>query len=248
MIDVGKFFWHSALDWLVKYKIPRIDAIIITHDHFDAIGGLDDLRDWSRTANKPIPIFLRSSDYTTIRTMFPYLTKAPPTQYSAIPGSDLVDPSPAKEIQNNKIGRIVPELEFVIIDPDKPFIVEGLEFEGLPVYHGGEYICLGYKFGKQETVAYISDTNLVPDSTREKVKGVDLLILDCLFIDTNYSHFSKEEALQETRKIRAKKTLFIGMNHVLEHDATNQELAQLGDAEAIDVQLAYDGLKVELHL
>lgn len=28
------------MEWLAKYKIQIIDAIIISHDHFDAIGGM----------------------------------------------------------------------------------------------------------------------------------------------------------------------------------------------------------------
>lgn len=253
VIDVGKFFWHSAMEWLVKYKIPRIDAIILTHEHFDAVGGLDDLRDWTRTLQMPIPIFLRQSDHATLQTMFPYLTKSTPRPYGSLSenermGIRVTNATPESLVEKPiYFERVVPDLQFVIIDENTPFKVEGLEFTPLPVLHGGDYVCLGYKFGVKNTVAYISDAKVIPDASRDKVKGVDLLILDCLYIDTNYSHFCKAESIEETRKIAPKKALYIGMNHVLEHYATNESL-KVEFSNGPDVELAYDGMRVPIEL
>ena len=44
LIDAGKDFRQSALELFPKYKLRRIDALLLTHAHADAINGLDDLR------------------------------------------------------------------------------------------------------------------------------------------------------------------------------------------------------------
>ncbi|KAE8725835.1 clathrin light chain 1-like [Hibiscus syriacus] len=44
IIDVGKTFREQVLRWFTFHKIPRIDSIILTHEHADAILGLDDIR------------------------------------------------------------------------------------------------------------------------------------------------------------------------------------------------------------
>jgi phosphoribosyl 1,2-cyclic phosphodiesterase len=47
LIDCGKSFYESALHICVKHKIRKIDAVLLTHGHVDAILGIDDLRQWT---------------------------------------------------------------------------------------------------------------------------------------------------------------------------------------------------------
>ncbi|KAK9155124.1 hypothetical protein Sjap_002604 [Stephania japonica] len=44
LIDVGKTFREQVLRWFTRHKIPRVDSIILTHEHADAVFGLDDVR------------------------------------------------------------------------------------------------------------------------------------------------------------------------------------------------------------
>src|SRR3990170_1526672 len=36
VIDTGKFFWHSAIEWFPKYRVPNIVCRLLLHDHADA--------------------------------------------------------------------------------------------------------------------------------------------------------------------------------------------------------------------
>ncbi|KAB2612989.1 hydrolase [Pyrus ussuriensis x Pyrus communis] len=219
LIDAGKFFYHSALQWFTAYGIRTIDAVIITHSHADAIGGLDDLRDWTNNVQPSIPIYVAQRDFEVMKKTHYYL----------------VDTSAVLA------GAAVSELQFNIIRED-PFVVQDLKFTPLPVWHGQGYRSLGFRFGN---VCYISDVSDIPEETYPLLKDCELLILDALRPDRSSStHFGLPRALEEVRKIQPRKTLFTGMMHLMDHEKVNDYLLKLKETEGLDVQLSYDGLRV----
>ena len=44
LVDCGKTFREQAIEFFPKKGLRKIDALILTHHHADAIDGLDDLR------------------------------------------------------------------------------------------------------------------------------------------------------------------------------------------------------------
>lgn len=223
LIDAGKFFYHSALRWFPTYGIRTIDAVIITHSHADAIGGLDDLRDWTNNVQPSIPIYVARRDFEVMKKTHYYL----------------VDTSVVLE------GAAVSELQFHIIH-EKPFTVHDLKITPLPVWHGRGYRSLGFRFGN---ICYISDVSDIPDETYPLLENCDLLILDALKPEgSTTTHFGLPRALDEVRKIQPKRTLFTGMMHLMDHEEINAYLLRLKDTEGLDVQLSYDGLRVPINL
>lgn len=78
---------------------------------------------------------------------------------------------------------------------------------------------------------------------------MDLLILDALSKKRPHTtHFYLPQSLEAVKKIQPKRALLVGMTHQFEHDRDNEELAEWSKREGIDVQLAYDGLKVPINL
>ncbi|KAH0460080.1 hypothetical protein IEQ34_010743 [Dendrobium chrysotoxum] len=104
LVDAGKFFYHSALTWFPIFGLRNIDAVIITHSHADAIGGLDDLRDWTNNVQPFIPIYVAKHDFEVMKMTHYYL----------------VDTSVVLE------GAAVSELQFNIIK-EEPFVVHNLK-------------------------------------------------------------------------------------------------------------------------
>ncbi|BAF24909.2 Os09g0363800 [Oryza sativa Japonica Group] len=125
LIDAGKFFYHSALQWFPAYGLRTIDAVIITHSHADAIGGLDCLRDWTNNVQPTIPIYVAERDYEVMKM----------THYYLIDTSVVIP------------GAAVSALQFNIIK-EEPFTVHNLEVIPLPVWHGQGYRSLGFRFGR----------------------------------------------------------------------------------------------------
>ncbi|KAF2915869.1 putative hydrolase C777.06c [Oryza sativa Japonica Group] len=223
LIDAGKFFYHSALQWFPAYGLRTIDAVIITHSHADAIGGLDCLRDWTNNVQPTIPIYVAERDYEVMKM----------THYYLIDTSVVIP------------GAAVSALQFNIIK-EEPFTVHNLEVIPLPVWHGQGYRSLGFRFGR---VCYISDVSDIPKETYKLLEDCELLIMDALRPDRSSStHFGLPRALEEVRKIKPKKTLFTGMMHLMDHEKVNNELAKLMETEGLDIQLSYDGLRVPVWL
>ncbi|RZC51863.1 hypothetical protein C5167_020285 [Papaver somniferum] len=207
----------------VNYWLRTIDAVIITHSHADAIGGLDDLRDWTNNVQPSIPIYVANRDFEVMKK----------THYYLVDTSVIIP------------GAAVSELQFKIIE-EEPFIVEDLKITPLPVWHGINYRSLGFRFGN---VCYISDVSEIPEETYPLLEDCDLLIMDALRPDRSSStHFGLPKALEEVRKIKPKRTLFTGMMHLMDHEIVNEYLATLMNTEGLDVQLSYDGLSVPVKL
>ncbi|KAL6846325.1 hypothetical protein ACP4OV_023773 [Aristida adscensionis] len=217
VVDAGKFFYHSAI------QLRAIDAVIITHSHADAIGGLDCLRDWTNNVQPSIPIYVAERDYEVMKM----------THYYLIDTSVVIP------------GAAVSALQFNIIK-EQPFMVHNLEVIPLPVWHGQGYRSLGFRFGD---ICYISDVSDIPEETYKLLENCELLILDALRPDGSSStHFGLPRALEEVRKIKPKKTLFTGMMHLMDHEKVNNDLARLMETEGLDIQLSYDGLRVPVRL
>ncbi|KAK1630365.1 hypothetical protein QYE76_004680 [Lolium multiflorum] len=223
LIDAGKFFYHSAIQWFPAFGLREIDAVIITHSHADAIGGLDCLRDWTNNIQPSIPIYVAQRDFEVMKMTHHYLVDTS----TVIPGA------------------AVSTLQFNIIK-EEPFTVHNLEVIPLPVWHGQDYRSLGFRFGD---TCYISDVSDIPEETYGLLEDCELLILDALRPDRSSStHFGLPRALEEVRKIKPKKTLFTGMMHLMDHEEVNGDLARLMETEGLDIQLSYDGLSIPVRL
>ncbi|XP_051179305.1 putative hydrolase C777.06c isoform X1 [Lolium perenne] len=243
LIDVGKTFREQVLRWFVHHKVPSINSIILTHEHADAVLGLDDV--WlvhpSNHKNEidRVPVFLTQFTMESVAARFPYLVEQ-------------------KVEEGDEVARVA-QLDWTIIecDVDKPFISSGLQFVPLPVMHGEDYVCLGFLFGRKARVAYLSDVSRILPRTEHTISKYGAGQLDLLILETNRlhgvgharsSHLTFTETLDTIKRICPKRALLIGMNHEFEHHRENHVLEEWSGREGIPVQLAHDGLRICIDL
>eukprot|EP00899_Mesostigma_viride_P023162 jgi/Mesvir1/402/Mv11293-RA.1 len=80
IIDVGKTFREAMLLWMVHYKVPLLHAVLLSHEHADAILGLDDLRGLQKPYSgggppPPVPVYLSEHSWRTVSKSFDYLCR-----------------------------------------------------------------------------------------------------------------------------------------------------------------------------
>jgi phosphoribosyl 1,2-cyclic phosphate phosphodiesterase len=118
----------------------------------------------------------------------------------------------------------------------EPFDVLGGRVVPIRLEHGPRFRVLGFRIGN---VAYCTDANRIPPESMAELSGLDVLVLDALRPRGHATHFSLEEAVSVARQLAPRQTYFTHMSHELEHEATNAALPP-------NMQLAYDGLRIEL--
>ncbi|XP_012092552.1 putative hydrolase C777.06c isoform X1 [Jatropha curcas] len=238
LIDIGKTFREQVLRWFTLHKIPRVDSIILSHEHADAVLGLDDIRAvLPFTPTNSIPIYLSQFTMDSVSLRFPYLINK-------------------KLKEGQEIRPVAAQLDWKIIKEDcqSPFVASGVQFVPLPVMHREDYICLGFLFGEKSRVAYISDVSSFPANTeyiisKEGAGQLDLLIMDASRkTGLTGAHFCLSDALEAVRRLCPKQALFTGMGHEFDHHKDNDFLAEWSKREGILVQLAYDGLRIPVDL
>lgn len=195
---------------ILRTGITRLDAIVYTHGHADHILGLDDVRPFNYHQGGKIPIYVAPPTFAIIERVFAYV------------------------FDNRERRTHIPQLEVNLID-ETPFDVAGLRFEPIPLTHGKDTI-FGYRFGD---VAYLTDHSEIPESSLERLRGLDVLFLDALRYRPHPTHSTVEASIETARRLQPRRTYFTHMCHDVGHAATQASLPE-------GIFLAYDGLEISV--
>jgi len=285
VFDVGKTFHASACALFPQHGVQGVDCVVLTHEHADAILGLDDLRVCQRPLTQPAscaPLNLAAAVQDVIAEAVhttqhrePPLKKQLATEHYWTQGNAECVVFASEQasayiarcfpylVSGGAGGRFVSKLRMqtfkLALDADaEAFTVprfftaeRGLRVVPLPVEHGPGFVSAGFLFG---AVAYLSDISALPERTRAFILShtIDILIVDCLrprhpSHAAAPVHFDLAMCLTCIESLGPPPRTFItGIGHDFPHDDSNAALKTLPVERFGRVQLAFDGLVLEL--
>ncbi len=211
LIDTGPDFREQML----REGLTQVDAVLYTHGHADHILGFDDLRPLTFGRGGPTPLYADDGTANILERVFEYTFR----KVDRYPTSARVD------------------LHRLPVDPGTRVEMFGVSFERVPVTHGRTSIA-GYRFGD---AAYLTDMSDIPEESLERLRGLDVLVLDALRREPHPSHSHLDNSVRLAREIGAKRTYFTHISHDLAQAEMDAELPP-------EIRLAYDGLRVEFRI
>lgn len=169
---------------LLQVPFRKIDGVLLTHEHYDHAGGLDDLRPFCYKFGD-LDIYANADTVRAVKHNFPYCFTDNP-----YPG--------------------VPELKLHTIAKHEHFKIGDIDVMGVEVMHD-QLPILGYRFGN---MAYITDMKNIDDGELPFLHGVKVLVVNALrWEKPHHSHQLVDDAIAFSRRIGAEKTYLVHVTH-----------------------------------
>lgn len=197
---------------LIASGIDRVDAVLLTHDHADHTHGIDDIRAFTVRRDAALPIYGPADTLSRLAARFPYIF------------DDTLRPLP---------GTSKPEGQARVLEDGQHVQIGDAEVTAMAVPHGRVTV-FGYRVGE---IAYVTDAKSIPPAVIDRLRGVEVLVLNALFRTEHPTHLSLTEAIAVSREIGADRTYLTHLTHESFHADLEAELPR-------GISPAFDGLVV----
>ena len=183
---------------LMPLPFRKIDAVLLTHEHYDHVAGLDDLRPFCG-AFGDVNVYANDETVQSVRHNFPYcFTK------NLYPG--------------------VPTFSLHTLKKHVPLTIGDINIVPVEVMHGKLPI-LGYRIG---SLAYITDMKTIGDDELPFLAGVKVLVVNALrWEKPHHSHMLVQDAIDFAHRVGAQHTYLTHLTHLIGlHDEANLRLPE----------------------
>ena len=194
-VDAGPDFRYQML----RANVKKLDAILITHEHKDHIGGLDDARPLIFVQKSPMRVYASREAQEEIKREYSYAFANEDERYPGVPTFDLIEIT------------------------QEPIKINDLTIEPIKLKH---YTLTSYGF-RIGDFAYITDLSELSDEAFQKLIGIKYLIIEALRRKEHYSHINLSQAIEIAQRLNVKKAWFTHVSHEMGKTAdVNQTLPE----------------------
>lgn len=197
---------------LLRSGVGGVDAVLYTHEHADHVHGIDDLRAIS-VRRGHLPVYGPPETITQLAQRFPYIF------------DNGMVPLP---------GTSKPNLTLAALEPNREMRIVGVPVLPIELGHGPTRV-YGYRFGP---LAYLTDVKEMPAGALERLRGVEVLVVNALFERPHPTHLSIPEAIELARELGTVRTYLTHLTHKYSH-------ADLEERLPMGIAPAHDGLVIE---
>lgn len=191
LVDCGPDFRQQMLG----REFKKIDAVLLTHEHYDHVGGIDDLRPFCTFGE--VGVYADGNTVGDLRRRIPYCFGE-----SKYPG--------------------VPKINLSVVEPHRPFSIGSIDVLPIQVMHGKLPI-LGYRFGDLVYITDMKTIRKEEMEYLKGVKI--LIVNALRFSPEHHSHMTVNEAMEFIRMVSPEKTYFTHMGHDIGlHEEVNRQL------------------------
>jgi len=198
---------------LLSAAVRRVDAVLYTHEHADHLAGIDDLRTLSLRRGAALPIYGTERTLGYIRERYSYIF-------------DNLPPPPGTSKPNLSLNQLI---------PGTPATIGGVSILPLGFEHGPSLV-LGFRIG---ALGYVTDAKRIGDEERDRLRGIEVLVLNALWWRPHPTHLSIPEAISAAQAIGARRTILTHLSHETGH-------AELAARLPAGIEPGYDGLTLEI--